>query len=294
MAIRISVADANHDGKGINFAAYLKNIEKTYADATGRGDFSGKTSGDIMSQDDPLGAKAYVTTDSEEDGGRSVIFNSSGKFTYDFFGGHVISGRLQSMMFGTDTVKTPLSGDENVYSNSGDITIAGFAKNYVTTSEKGDIMGDVLNAKMNGLDSLYDFLQSDSIVFKGSTGKDVFSGYKHADTLNGGAGADKLDGGAGKDRIDGDTGNDRLTGGLGADTFHFAKGDGNDRITDFDAGKAGKDVIAFGKGLFDNYADVIDHARDVAAGVQIHYDGGKLTLLDVDLADLHKGDFHLL
>jgi Ca2+-binding RTX toxin-like protein len=294
MAIKINVADANHDGKGINFAAYLKDIETTYADATGRGDFSGKTSGDIMSQDDPLGAKSYVTTDSEEDGGRSVIFNSSDKFIYDFFGGHVISGKLQSMVFGTDTVKTPLSGDENVYSNSGDITIAGFAKNYETTSEKGEIMGDVLNAKMNGIDSLYDFLQSDSIVFKGSTGKDVFAGYGYDDTLNGGAGADKLDGGDGEDRIDGDTGSDKLTGGLGADTFYFAKGDGGDKITDFEAGKAGKDVIEFGKGLFDNYADVIDHAKDVGAGVQISYDGGKLTLLDVDLADLHKSDLHLL
>lgn len=294
MAIKISVADANGDGKGINFAAYLKNFEATYADATGRGDFNGKTSGDIMSQDDPLGAKSYVTTDSEEDGGRSVIFNSSGKFIYDFFGGHVISGKLQSMVFGTDTVKTAISGDESSYSNSGDITIAGFPKNYETTSEKGEVLGDVLNAKTNGIDSLYDFLESDSIVFKGSTGKDVFAGYGHDDKLNGGAGADKLNGGAGADRIDGDTGNDKLTGGLGGDIFHFAKGDGSDKITDFDAGKGGKDVLEFGKGLFDNYADVLDHAKDVSAGLQISYDGGKLTLLDVDLADLHKSDFHLL
>jgi Ca2+-binding RTX toxin-like protein len=294
MAIKISVADANHDGKGINFAAYLKNFEATYADATGRGDFNGKTSGDIMSQDDPLGAKSYITTDSEEDGGRSVIFNSSGKFIYDFFGGHVISGKLQSMVFGTDTVKTPIGGDESSYTNSGDITIAGFPKNYVTTSEKGEIMGDVLNAKVNGIGSLHDFLRSDSIVFKGSTGKDVFAGYGHGDKLHGGAGADKLDGGGGRDRIDGDAGNDKLTGGAGADTFHFAKGDGHDKIMDFDAGKHGKDVIEFGKGLFDNYTDMLDHARDVSAGVQISYDGGKLTLMDVELGDLHRSDFHLL
>ena len=294
MAIKISVADANNDGKGINFAAYLKDYEETYADATGRGDFSGKTSGDITSEDDPLGAKSYVTTDSEEDGGRSVIFNSSGKFIYDFFGGHVISGKLQSMVFGDDTVKTSIGGGDNSYTNSGDITIAGFPKNYETTSDKGEIMGDILNAKTNGIDSLYDFLQSDSIVFKGSTGKDVFAGYTHDDTLNGGAGSDKLDGGAGADRIDGDTGSDHLTGGLGADTFYFAKNDGTDKITDFAAGKAGKDIIEFGKGLFDSFADVLDHAKDVSAGVQISYDGGKLTLLDVEIADLHKGDFHLL
>lgn len=294
MAIKITVSDANGDGKGINFAAYLKSFAKTYADATGRGDFNGETSGDIMSADDPVGAASYITTESEEDGGRSVIFNSSDRFVYDFFGGHVISGKLQSIVFGTDTVSTPLGSDETSYKNSADITIAGFAKNYVTTSEAGEIMGDTLNANVNGLDSLYAFLQSDSIVFKGSSGKDVFTGYGHADKLNGGAGADTLDGGKGADRIDGDTGSDRLTGGAGADTFFFAKGDGSDKITDFAAGKAGKDVIEFGKGLFDNFADVIAHAKDTDAGVRITYDGGKVTLLDVDLADLHKSDFHLL
>lgn len=294
MAIKINVADADQDANGINFAAYLKGYEKTFVDATGRGDFNGKTTGNVMDQDDPVGAESYITTDSEENGGRSVIFNSPDRFVYDFFGGHVISGELQSMVFGADTVRTPISSSENRYANSGDITISGFGKNYETSSEKGEIMGDMLDAKTNGIDSLYDFLQSDSIVFKGSTGKDVFTGYGHDDKLNGGAGNDQLDGGAGKDRIDGDVGGDKLTGGLGADTFFFAKGDGNDKITDFEAGQAGKDIIEFDKDLFDNFTDIIDHAKDTNAGVVISYDGGKVTLLDIVIADLHNGDFHLL
>jgi hypothetical protein len=300
MAITISVADADGDGTGINFTAYLKQFEKTYSDATGMGDFSGKVTGDYADADNPMHAGAYVTTDSEDGGGQSVIFNGgTGGFAYsgpyEHNGAeHVIYGKLKSIVFGTDTTVTPLSSDENRYANSGDITISGFAKNYETTSQDSQLLGDILKTDTNGLDSLYDFLKSDSIVFKGSSGKDVFTGYGHDDRLNGGAGADKLSGGAGADRIDGDTGNDVLTGGTGADTFHFAKGDGTDKITDFVAGAAGKDVVEFGKGLFDSFADVIDHAKDVSAGVQITYDGGKLTLADVELTDLSKSDFHLL
>ena len=300
MAITISVADANKDGTGVNFAAYLKSFEKTYSDATGMGDFSGKVTGSYADKDNPLHSSAYVTTDNEDGGGRSVIFNGgTGGFAYsgpyEHNGqAHAIYGNLTSIVFGNATKVTSLGDDASKYTNSGDITISGFAKNFETTTQDGQIMGDILKTDTNGIDSLYDFLQSDSIVFKGSTGKDVFTGYGHADKLNGGAGVDKLNGAGGNDRIDGETGNDVLTGGAGADTLYFAKGDGVDKITDFAAGKAGKDIIEFGKGLFDNYADVIHHAKDVAAGVQITYDGGRLILLDVDVSDLVKADFHLL
>jgi serralysin len=291
MAITISVSDYNKDGKGINFDAYLKSFEKNF-ESTGRGGFSGKTSGDVYDADNPVGAKSYVTTNSEEDGGDSVMFNASGKFIYEFYNGHIISGKLSSLVFGSDTTTTALTGDDVQYDNSHDITISGLG-GIATTSEsgKGMIMGDI----MDGItDSLTDLLATDSIVFKGSTGKDVFTGYGHNDKLNGAAGNDTLNGARGKDRIDGDTGNDVLTGGAGADTFYFAKGDGNDKITDFEEGKAGKDVVEFQKGLFDNYADIIEHAVQKNGNTIITYDGGKVTLVDVLLADLDKSDFHPL
>ena len=295
MAIKIAVSDADGDGKGINFTAYLKNFAATYSDATGRGNFSGKTSGDITDPDDPVGAGAYVTTDSEEDGGNSVIFNASGKFTYDFFSGHVVSGKLQSIVFGTDTVASDISGGDVEYSNSGDITISGFKKNYQTSTADGEIMGDILKVDENGLDSLYAFLRSDSIVFKGSTGSDTFTGYNHADRLKGGAGSDRLNGAGGNDKLDGDTGNDKLTGGKGADTFHFASGDGKDTVTDFVAGNKGKDVIEFAHGVFSNFQDVLDHASAVSGGVEISYGSGDTLILSgVKLSSLVAGDFHLL
>ena len=43
-------------------------------------------------------------------------------------------------------------------------------------------------------------------------------------------------GGRGADTLNGGKGNDTLTGGNGADTFVFAKGEGNDVITDYTAG----------------------------------------------------------
>jgi serralysin len=289
VAITISVSDYNKDGTGINFAAYLKSFEKTF-ESTGYGGFSGATSGDVYDEDNPLGAKSYVTTNSESDGGDSVIFNASGKFIYDFYNGHVISGKLTSLVFGSDTTTTALTNDDVQYTNSGDITISGLG-GIATSSESGEIMGDIMDGVTDSLETL---LASDSIIFKGSTGKDVFTGYSHNDTIKGGAGNDRLGGAAGKDRLDGDTGNDVLTGGAGADTFYFAKNDGSDKITDFDAGKAGKDVIEFQDGLFTNFADVLNSAVEKNGDVVISYEGGKLTLVDVSLDDLLRSDFHLL
>jgi len=291
VAYTISVSDANNDGTGINFTAYLRTFRNSF-EATSRGGFSGVTTGDVFDAEDPLGAKSYVTTNSESNGGDSVIFNATGKFIYDYFNGHVISGKLSSLVFGADTTMTSIAGGDVKYTNSRDITISGFG-GLTTTSESGEgmIMGDIMDGLTSSLTSL---LATDSIIFKGSTGSDVFTGYSHNDTIKGGAGNDRLGGAAGKDRIDGDTGNDVLTGGAHADTFYFARRDGTDRITDFEEGGAGRDVIEFQRGLFDNHADVLNNAVEWRGNLVISYAGGKLTLTDVLLDDLARGDFHLL
>ncbi|MDH6264735.1 serralysin [Rhizobium sp. SG_E_25_P2] len=325
MALTISVADANKDGEGVNFTAYLKNFDTTYV-SSGYGGFN------TPDESDPFKGEGYVTMANEDgDGGASVVFTSDGGFTYDL-STHVVSGNLKSITFGTDT-----SYDETTetYSNSGDIVISGFS-DYATTTQDGQIMGDLMDSRITTLTSL---LASDSIIFKGSTGDDVFTGYGHADTIsggngddtlsgagasdkiNGGYGADKINGGAGNDALTGGYGNDTikgdagadtltgnagndrlvggagkdaLTGGAGADTFVFAKSGGADTITDFAAGSSGKDVIEFADGLFKNYADVIDSAKDTADGVLISYSGGSVLLSDIDVADLNKSDFHVL
>ncbi|RYG94603.1 MAG: calcium-binding protein, partial [Alphaproteobacteria bacterium] len=111
------------------------------------------------------------------------------------------------------------------------------------------------------------------------------------DTLNGGAGNDKLLGGAGDDFLIGGKGKDILVGGAGADTFYFAKNHGRDTIQDFEAGT---DTIAFHKSLFSDVSEILDHARQTSNGVVISYDGGRVLLEDVKLADLSDGDFSLI
>jgi Ca2+-binding RTX toxin-like protein len=70
-------------------------------------------------------------------------------------------------------------------------------------------------------------------------GADTLFGYEGDDALIGGGGSDVLYGGEGKDNLKGSNGNDQLYGGLGndilaggkgSDTYHFAAGDGYDKI----------------------------------------------------------------
>lgn len=79
-----------------------------------------------------------------------------------------------------------------------------------------------------GDDSLDGKGGSDTLLGEG--GNDTLIGGGGADQLYGGSGADILKGGGGHDRFYGGTGNDILTGGKGNDTYHFASGDGFDKI----------------------------------------------------------------
>jgi hypothetical protein len=296
VAITISVADINKDGTGINFAAYLKDFDKNFVNNVDRGGFSGVQSGNYASEDDPIQANAYAIVEKTTGGGQSVIFDGPGNFAYSgpfSYQGeqHVVYGKLSSITFGDNTKIKDLGQEQFLYSNKAEVTITGFDKGYMTSTIEGDLLGDLSNSDTSSLKA---FLASDSINFKGSTGSDTFTGYGHADTLRGNGGNDKLNGAAGKDSIDGDKGNDTLTGGTGADTFFFSKNDGTDKITDFEEGKAGKDIIEFRHGVFDNYADLLAHAVEKSGNTIITYDGGRLTLVDVSLDDLVKSDFHIL
>ena len=174
MAITISVTDVDGDGTGVNFAAYLASFATTFT-ASGRGGFS------ETNPDNAFQGKAYVTTDGAADG-TSVIFNGKTWMTYDL-ATHVVSGKLDSIVFGDDTATT-----DGVYSNNAEVTISGFKK-YDTSSSTGDIMGDLMSSDTS---SLIAYLKSQNLKLLGSTGDDVLSGYGKNDTLKGGAGDDIL------------------------------------------------------------------------------------------------------
>ena len=129
-----------------------------------------------------------------------------------------------------------------------------------------------------GADSLRGLGGNDRLA--GLKGNDRLLGDKGADRLTGGAGRDVLKGGAGNDVLDGGQGRDVLTGGAGADTFRFARGHGDDRITDFDAAR---DHIALDiRGL--DYAG-LDIGRD-GGDTLVDTGAGILRLLDTAPAEL--------
>jgi Ca2+-binding RTX toxin-like protein len=280
MAISINLTDANDDGKGINFNAYLKTFDKKY-ESSGYGGFVNETeTGSIQNGDYYIRGDDYVSWDGKANG-QSVIFEGgTGGWEYEF-SSHTMSGNIDAVTFGTQTKD---HDDAPEYTNNGEIRIAfDEFKTKFSTSDFVESLSDGDTRKF------LQFLNSDSIEFTGSEGKDTFVSYSKADTLHGEGGNDKLDGGKGNDTIYGDAGNDTLTGGKNDDTFVFEAGDGNDRIKDFGTGA---DVIDFA-GQFASFDDVKAAASQGSKGVTIAYDGGSVLLEGWKLADLAEGHFAL-
>ena len=78
-------------------------------------------------------------------------------------------------------------------------------------------------------------------VLVGGCGNDSLAGGTENDEVYGGSGADILQGNDGNDTLAGGTGNDTLSGGAGDDRFIFARGCGQDVVSDFTT--ASMDVI---------------------------------------------------
>lgn len=269
MAITINFSDANSDGKGIDFKTYMKTFDKKY-EASDFGGFvnedydDGGTPGNM--NDDIWHGDDYVTWDGRTNG-QSVIFEGGADGWKYVFDGHVMGGDLTAITFGTGTKENDSNPE---YTNNGEMRISfaemeipDFSKSWVSDLSDNDLKSNTASLKK--------FLNSDSIEFNGSDGKDKFTGFNRADTLDGGAGADTLGGGK------------------GADTFVFESGDGKDTITDF--GK-GADVIDFA-GQFASFEEIIDAATDGKKGVTIAYEGGSVTLAGWESADLTEGHFLL-
>jgi Ca2+-binding RTX toxin-like protein len=84
------------------------------------------------------------------------------------------------------------------------------------------IVGGDTNDQLDGTSG------SDRIL--GAGGNDTVSGYAGDDAISGGTGDDFLAGGDGNDTLAGEQGDDYLDGGSGADTYLFARGDGQDQL----------------------------------------------------------------
>ncbi len=136
---------------------------------------------------------------------------------------------------------------------------------------------------------------------KGLAGDDLINGGKGNDTILGGGGKDIILGGGGKDimkggdaadQMTGGAGNDRMTGDAGSDNFIFAKGFGDDTVTDLNLRS---DTITFDDRVFADFDAMLDKAVVKAGGVLISAAGGHtLFLQDVTFAQINAHDDHFL
>ncbi len=119
-----------------------------------------------------------------------------------------------------------------------------------------------------GNDTIYgktgdDLLRGDggNDYLHGEAGNDILEGGEGDDRLDGGAGNDVLMGESGDDYLYGEDGDDVLVGGVGNDflradagddIYCFARGDGQDRVHDYDTTVGNNDIIKLGAGITAN------------------------------------------
>lgn len=187
---------------------------------------------------------------------------------------HVYGGAGWDELGGAD-------GHDTIWASDGNDTLYGGAGNDVLGGGRDDdtVWGD------GGNDLLY-----------GGEGRDELGGGAGNDTLWASAGDDLLWGGAGDDQLSGGPGDDTLWGGAGSDTFVFgatSEGvadpmNGSDQIGDF---TAGSDRLHFTPNTGGGPVQFSDLTlSDTTEGLQITYDGGRLLLIGLEMADFSTSD----
>ncbi|WGR78361.1 MULTISPECIES: Ig-like domain-containing protein [unclassified Bradyrhizobium] len=101
-------------------------------------------------------------------------------------------------------------------------------------------------------------------------------------------------GNAGDNLIDGGRGNDVLTGGAGRDTFVVNAGNGNDVVTDFQAG-AGGDVLQLNNTGFKTFTDVTAAMKQVGTDLVLTIGSGEtITLENTSLQNLTAANINIV
>ena len=104
-------------------------------------------------------------------------------------------------------------------------------------------------------------------------------------------GANRIVGGAGSQELFGGGGNDTLTGGAGADVFVMKAGNGNDIITDFEAGNGVGDIVRVGDYGLTSFAQVKALMSQVGSDVVLGIGGEKVTFQNHSVSDFVADDF---
>jgi Ca2+-binding RTX toxin-like protein len=210
-----------------------------------------------------------------------------------------------------------LGGDNNsnaLYGNGGNDTLFGYGgSDYLYGGDGDDVLqggtgADLLDGGTGSDTAGYDYASSG--VTAGLSGWSNFGeaagdtfvsienliGSGFGDNLGGTSTANRIDGSAGNDTIHGLGGADILTGGAGNDTFVWSAGDGNDFVTDFQAGAGVGDVMRLIGTGFTNFSQMMGTAGAViqtsgTTQTEIHIGSETLYLWGFIPAQLAADDF---
>ncbi len=229
---------------------------------------------------DALGDPVYSTISPEPGTGAHPVAGPSGPTEND----DILEGAENADnidLLGGNDIFNANGGSDNIHGNAGDDTINGNCGN---DNIDGGIGSDNLLGG-NGNDTLIGGLGAD--ILSGGNNDDFLDGGADSDTLNGDNGMDVLQGGDGDDQLNGGADDDTLTGGGGADIFLFARGAGQDLITDFENGTDLIDVATLG--IWDiSQMNITQQGNDVRIALG---NANQITLANTDLTDIDGSDF---
>jgi hypothetical protein len=150
-----------------------------------------------------------------------------------------------------------------------------------------DSSGNCLSSALDPTSGTSAALQSMEISFHQDLNGDGYNGL----VLNGSSGGQTLTAGSGPTTLIGGP-SDILNGGAGADNFVFKSDFGSNTVNNF---TPGTDTLQFSQSMFANAAAVLDDAQQVGSDVVIAHDAlDVVTLHNVQLANLHASDFHIV
>lgn len=207
----------------------------------------------------------------------SLIENAIGGAGADTMFGNQAANRLEGGA-GHDSL-AGLEGNDLLDGGPGADTMAGGSGDdrYIV-DDPGDIVlelpGEGFDIVVLEMPTAFVLPDEVEILQIGAAGR-IAIGNAGANQIIGNAAAEWLDGRGGSDVLEGRGGNDTLVGGDGADSFVLRRGDGTDRIEDFQPGIDRLVLIGFGTSA----AALLAQAAAVADGTWIDLGGGDGLLL---------------
>lgn len=189
------------------------------------------------------------------------------------------------------------------------VTMSGAEAGTISDGTSTASFSEIENLTLGGGADLLDASASGTGVrVEGGSGADTLLGGAGADTLSGGLGDDSISGGAGGDNLAGDAGDDTLVGGGGDDVL--AGGEGNDLLIGgagndtLDLGAdSGSDTIVIGRGDGFDRVDNFDMTLDEVTGrtrdrldvaTLTDADGNRVSARDIRVADDGAGNAVLI